>query len=79
MSGKRIEGMYAFTTIDEEGDEGIIAELMNGTWFPFIGADMERMESLKERAKVVARTVGCKYTLKRFAYVETLEEYDGRT
>lgn len=66
---KRITEMYAFTTIDDHGDEGVMAFLnpVNGTWMPMVGADCERVRSLIPTADRMAKEFGRPYRIKRFA------------
>jgi len=49
--GKRpfvIKDAYIFSSTDKDtGDEGVVAELINGTWAPFLCTDKVRMEELK--------------------------------
>lgn len=45
---KRIDEIWAWVCIDDDGNEGIPAILApNGTWMPAIGADKDRIESLR--------------------------------
>ncbi len=41
-----IEEMYAFVATESDGSEGVIGMNMNEQWFPFMGADMDRVKSL---------------------------------
>ncbi len=71
----KIEAIYAFISIDEgPEDEGIVATRIGDTWMPLVGADMDRVESLKPLAVGVARLTGKRIVLARFGVREDLEE-----
>jgi len=76
----RIEEMYAFIAADTgPDDEGLIAVPsetdQDGTsvWLPLIGADMERVDSLRELARGIGREAGTKVTLVRFSNRQDVE------
>ncbi len=53
----KIERMFAFVAVDENGDEGVVAEWMptsgpdgKGSWMPYVGADLEKVGYLRVRA-----------------------------
>lgn len=56
MNGKvRIERMYAYIVLDDDGTEGIPAVTApNGLVLPMVGADMERMNQLRPQAEKAA-------------------------
>lgn len=61
----RITELYAFVAIAEDG-EGLMGGMApNGQWFPFIGADLERVEQLKS----IADKVGVPYEIRYFKSV----------
>jgi len=67
--------MFAFISVDEcPEDEGIVAARIGDTWMPLVGADMDRVESLKPLAMGVARLTGKRIVLARFGVREDLEE-----
>lgn len=69
MSGKRIEELYAWVIFDPaEGDEGVPATLTmgDGIMLPLMGADRDRIESLRPFAQAASRTVGQKCELRRW-------------
>lgn len=69
-----IQAMWAWVTVDDAGDEGVIAVEMGGTWFPAVGADRKRVESLRPLvADIIAKT-GATVRLLRFTTREALEE-----
>jgi len=76
----RIEEMYAF--IAEESspdDEGVIAiqtepgEGGRRLWLPLVGADMARVNSLRDIARGIGRQTGKKVTLVHFSNRRDLE------
>lgn len=75
----RIEHLYAFIVLDEDGTEGVPAMLDPGgsTGFPIMlpmmGADMARVESPKAIIKSDPRLRGKKITLAKFTTRENLE------
>lgn len=74
---KRIEEMFAFVSIDPKDDiEGVVAANLRGNWHPLVGADMERIESLRPLAAKVARDAGIKIRLIKFSVREDLGEVE---
>lgn len=66
-TSKRITEMWAYVAIDADGDEGVLAvKGKDGAWFPLVGADTARMESVRPVAMDVARREGKKVKLLRF-------------
>lgn len=54
-----IDKLFAFITADSgPEDEGVIAFYEGGAWFPMVGADMKRIESLRPIAEQLAKDVG---------------------
>lgn len=76
---KSIDQLFAFTQVDpKDGVEGIISvTLPHGLVMPLVGADMERVHSLKPYAEDAARMMGREVTLKRFSRCETLQVFVG--
>jgi len=71
----KIEVIYAFISIDEgPDDEGIVAALVGDRWLPLVGADMDRVESLRPLAMGVACATEKRIVLARFGDREDLEE-----
>lgn len=71
---KKIEKITAFLSVDDEGNEGIIAEKIGDTWMPFIAADMERLISLFPAMKEIAKSSGKVIRIKEFTNVEDVTE-----
>lgn len=59
---QRINELYAFISIDENGDEGLMAFFSIGTWMPMVGADLDNVKSLRE----IANKSGQKYEIRKF-------------
>ena len=68
--------MFAFIAVDPEGgDEGVVGVMKpNGEWVPLVGADMDRVVSLKPVAKQIARQTGREITIRYFANVVDMEK-----
>ena len=62
---KKITEMFAFVVVGDDGDEGIPAIQMGDLMMPLVGADMERIDSLRPQAD----EIGLDYTIKRFKEV----------
>lgn len=62
----QIQRLWAFIAQEPGGDEGVIAENLDGTWFPFVAADEKRLASLKERARTLPVKPGTSIKLVRF-------------
>ncbi len=75
---KKITEMYAFVILDDgmgKGDEGIPALSLPGIPFPMpmVGADMERVESLKKAATEAGLAQHGKIEIRRFTNMEVVE------
>lgn len=68
----KISEMYAFVATEEDGTEGIPAVRMGNTFYPLVGADLDRMESLRYLAQGFADD-GVPMKLVRFSTAEVLE------
>lgn len=63
----RITELYAFISKDENGHEGIMGFLTDyGTMMPMIGADTDRIDSLRPLADRISKTTGIKYEIRYF-------------
>jgi hypothetical protein len=71
---KKIDEMYAFVAVDEDGDEGIPA-FSNGQWLlPLVGADMDRVKSLMQVAQEMANQSQRPLKILRFSQTEQIGE-----
>lgn len=70
----RIEAIHAYIAVDEDDEEGVIGQLMgNGTWMPFIAADLHRLIDLRPMAEAIALETGRQVRLVKFTTREDLE------
>ncbi len=76
---KKITELYAWVCTEPSGDEGVPAiDGGNGTVLPMMGADRERIESLRLHAKAVAHVMGLPVKLCLFTGMQVLEEHEPR-
>jgi len=72
--------MFAFVTSDtsDDDDEGVVAVLspVSNTWFPLVGTDMARIDSMKEAARQTATAIGKPVRLLKFSAQEELEIFE---
>jgi len=78
MKGQvRIEQMFAFIVVDDDGTEGIPAvQTMNlgyPTALPLVGADMARIDSIRHFAQKIARDMKKPVMLVKFTKREEVE------
>lgn len=74
---RKIESIWAFLTVDpKDGVEGLCAyfEPKVNQWIPMIAADEARLDSMREKAKVLAQVQPNRIVLVRFHGREELEE-----
>lgn len=50
----RIVSLFAFLAVDDDGEEGVMAERVGGTWVPFVAADETRLEQIRARVRQLA-------------------------
>jgi len=62
----KITEMFAFVAEEKPDDEGIMGFMMNSAWTPLIGADMDRIHSLKPIADEISKATGIPYKLLHF-------------
>ena len=72
---KLIQEMYAFIATEEDGDEGIPATPIGQMMMPLVGADLDRINSLRPDAVLIAAFTGLSIQLVRFSRAETLETF----
>jgi hypothetical protein len=67
MKGQvRIDQIFAFICVDDDGTEGIPAISTPIGVMPLVGADEARIESLRKYAEQISRDMGKKVTLVKF-------------
>lgn len=71
--GFRIDAIWAFLTVHDDGDEGLISMPTAIGHMPLIGADRTRVESLRPHAEMVAKATKKPVRLVRFD-TRTVEE-----
>lgn len=79
MKGQlRINQLFAFVMVDEDGSEGVPGyyDAQMGTFVAMMGADMARVESLKALARTDPMFKGKKLTICRFGHREAIGSID---
>ena len=71
--GQEIEALYAWVATEPDGGEGVCSAQIGGMHLPLVGADMDRMKSLRPYAETVRRMSGYPVRLVRFSHREDLE------
>ncbi len=75
----KIDCLFAFITADTgPEDEGIVAAHMGDKWLPLVGADMDRIDSLRPLARQISQATGKNIVLAKFSVREDLEEITPR-
>ena len=70
--GFRINEIWVFVGIDEDGDEGVMATgFSDGTMLPLVAADAERRDQLEVIAKNIAKVKGGTYECRHFVRDDT--------
>ena len=69
-----IDALYAWVATEPSGDEGVCSMRLGDTHYPLVGADTDRVKSLRENAEFVRRVTGYPVRLVRFSRREDLEE-----
>lgn len=73
-SGHEIDELFAWVMLDDmDGNEGIPAYPQNGLLYPMVGADGDRMLTLRPMAQQFADIGGGPITLRRFSKMDILE------
>lgn len=73
---KPITELFAWVCREPNGGDGIPAIAgPGGILFPLVGADLERMQSLRDHARSVNLDQGYPVRLVRFTSLEVLEEF----
>jgi len=72
----KIDEVFLFVAEDDTG-EGIIGELMGDNWVPFVCADLARVNQLRPRAELIAKTTKKKVKLIRYSTRTEMEVIEG--
>jgi hypothetical protein len=73
---KRIDALYAWVATEPDGGEGVCGADIPalGGMVPLVGADLERMRSLRPYAELTRRASGCRVRLIGFTGRLDIEE-----
>lgn len=69
----RIDEVFVFIASDADGEAVPAFMAPNGLWFPMVCADKARVDSLRIKARELARESGNKITLAQFTAREDME------
>ena len=62
----KILRLYAYLAEEGPDDEGVVSMKVGDTWVPMRGADMKRMEALRDIAQGISTATGKKIILTKF-------------
>lgn len=62
----KIQQLYCFAVTDDDGNEGVPAVSKDGMMLPLMGADMERMDSMRPFMREFEKQSGKKVRLYKF-------------
>lgn len=68
-----IQSVYAYLSVADDGDEGLIGAVIGDTFMPLVAADQARLIDLRPFAENVARQSGRRVKLVRFTLRSDLE------
>lgn len=71
--GKEIDAVYVFLSVDDSGQEGILAQLVGSKTIPFVTGDVEVADKLFAIAENTAKETGMKIKYCKFIKTETLK------
>ena len=71
---KTIDALYAWVATEPSGDEGVCGAQIGDTHYPLVGADIDRVKSLRGHAELLREATGYPVRLVRFSRREDLEE-----
>ena len=72
-TGQSIDALFAWVCTEPDGGEGVAGALIGGINMPLVGADMDRMRSLRPYAELVRKITGYPMRLVRYGSREDLE------
>jgi hypothetical protein len=73
-TGQTIDALYAWVATAPGGGEGVCSAQIGDIHMPLIGADIDRIKSVRQYAEMAHRATGYPVRLVRFSYREDLEE-----
>lgn len=71
---KHIDAIYAWVATESDGGEGVCSMIRGDVHMPLIGADLDRIKSLRPQALMIRAATGCPVRLVRYGRREDLEE-----
>jgi hypothetical protein len=71
--GQAISVLYAWIATEPDGGEGVCSAQIGDTHMPLVGADLDRIKSLRQWAEAARRATGYPVRLVRFGSREDLE------
>jgi hypothetical protein len=72
-AGQSIDALYAWVATEPDGGEGVCSAQLGDLHMPLVGADMDRIKSLRSYAEAVRAATGYPVRLVRFSRREDLE------
>jgi hypothetical protein len=72
-TGQSIDALYAWVATEPDGGEGICSAQLGDIHMPLVGADMDRIKSLRSFAELARAATGYPVRLVRFSMREDLE------
>jgi hypothetical protein len=76
--GEKISALYAWVAEEPDGGEGVCSAEMElfgkPVHMPLVGADLDRVKSLRHHAETLRRATGWPVRLVRYAHREEMEE-----
>jgi hypothetical protein len=72
-TGQTIDALFAWVATEPDGGEGVCSAQIGDIHMPLVGADMDRVQSLRPYAELARRASGYPVRLVRFAHRVDLE------
>jgi hypothetical protein len=73
---KTIDALYAWIATEPDGGEGVCSARIGDTHLPLVGANIDRVKSLRGYAELVRHATGYPIRLARFSHREDLEDLE---
>jgi hypothetical protein len=75
----RIDAVWMAVSVDENGDEGVCAVNVNGSWMPLLAADEARLPFVIQQATDIAAATQQLIRIVRLTVREEIKTIDGRS